>query len=161
MYPLPWHLGDSKFAVDRFRARDHLSAIHHIATEFGKCFSALSAIFVTEGLFSALCVVKQKLKICPFSAIIESVLPVNLLAYLLSYMISSKKPILFFSTLLCTLLFKYTSPLSCFFPALVNFFWTFEFISPTAAICHLANISITQKSSQEKKLKVIEKRQHF
>lgn len=82
--------------MEHFRAGDHLPAIHHIAIELGKCFSDLSAIFVTEGLFSAVCVLKQKLKICPFSAIIESVLPFNLLTYLLSYMISGKKTHLIF-----------------------------------------------------------------
>lgn len=78
--------------MDHFRAGDHLSATHHIAREFGKWFSDLSAIFVTEELFSAECVLKQKLKIYPFTAIIEYVLPLNLLTFLLSYMISGKNP---------------------------------------------------------------------
>lgn len=97
-------MGDPKFGEHHFRAGDHLSSIHHIAREFGKCFSDLSAIFVSERLFSAVCVLKQKLKICPFRAIIKSVLPFNLLTYLFSYMMSGKNPPYFsqlFHALLC------------------------------------------------------------
>lgn len=77
---------------------------------------------MTEGLFSAICVLKQKLKICPSSAIIETVPTFNLLTYLLSYMISWKNPSYF------SQLFYAPCCLNTLFPFLASFLpWLIPF----------------------------------
>lgn len=85
-------------------------------------FRPFSYFCICARLFPAACLLKQKLKIWPFRAIIESVLPLNLLTYLLSHVMScintSYFSQLFYAPLcLNTLL----SVLASFLPQLIPF----------------------------------------
>lgn len=111
-------------------------------------FRPFSYFCVCARLFPAVYLPKQKLKIWPFRAIIESILSFNLLTYLLSHMIACKKPILFSSTLLCISVFKHTlSFLASFLPWLIPF-RPLGFVAPQQH----GQISVWQRSPYREKV---------
>lgn len=120
-------------------------------------FRPFSYFCVCARLFSAVYLPKQKLKIWPFRAIIESFLPFNLLTCSFSHLISCKNPFYFsqfFYVPLC--LTTLLSFLASFLPWLIPF-GPFGFVAPQKH----GQISVQHRILAGKKLKVVaERRQH-